>query len=81
MTLSLTFGFTARGLPLAISMNETDTALHSSVEEFLSLSLSGCIIFPENKRKKLLLQIFKKNQESLYYIRPTDFRFLVVVSI
>ncbi len=26
-------------------------------------------------------QSFKKNQESLYYIRPTDFRFLVVISL
>ncbi len=26
-------------------------------------------------------QSFKKNQESLYYIRPTDFRFLVVIIV
>ncbi len=26
-------------------------------------------------------QSFKKNQESLYYLRPGDFRFLVVIII
>ncbi len=26
-----------------------------------------------------MAQSFKKNQESLYYIRPTDFRFVVII--
>ncbi len=35
------------------------------------------ISYAQIKLLVFVAQSFKKNQESLYYIRPTDFRFLV----